>query len=214
MELKKVEFQEARRLLAEGDVLLFRGKGFWSYFIKKAAYGRYSHVGLASSHGTNGDRIWECIEFREYKGGRSVNLGTYLKLYKGEIDVYRPSSIKRVYRLDTERNEIMPITIGLNTKAVTNVMRKMTGLPYGWKRILFLAQLKIPFLRLFYSIESMSDDSIKDPVYPICSTAVAYSFAKSGFDLVHNRSDSSTEPSDIARSPLLSYIFTIEPPKS
>lgn len=211
MEVKKVEFQKARELLAEGDVLLFRGRGFWSYFIKKAAEGRYSHVGLASSHGTNGDRIWECVEFREWKGGRSVNLSTYLSRYEGEVDVYRPSSAKRAYVFNTERNEVIPVTIGLNAKAVTNIMRKMTGLPYGWKRIMLLAQMKMPLLRFFYSIDSISDDSIKDLIYPICSTAVAYSFAKTGFDLVHNRADSATEPSDIARSPLLSYIFTITP---
>jgi hypothetical protein len=74
--------------------------------------------------------------------------------------------------------------------------------------------MKIPFLRLFYSVESISDDTIKEPIYPICSTAVAYSFAKTGFDLVHNRADTATEPSDIARSPLLTYIFTIVPPSS
>lgn len=214
MKIQKVDFAEARELLAEGDVLLFRGTGFWSYFIKKGGYGRYSHVGIASSHGTNGSRVWECVEFREYKGGRSVNLKTYMEQSNIEIDVYRPSSIKRIYQYDTEIEQVMPITIGLNTKAVTNAMREMTGLPYGWRRIALLMQMKIPFLRFFYSIESISDDTLEHPIYPICSTAVAYSFSKAGFDLVHNRADRATEPSDIARSPLLSYIFTIRPPSS
>ena len=214
MELKKIDFDEAKALLAEGDVLLFRGTGFWSYFIKRVAEGHYSHVGIASSHGLNGGRMWECVEFRENKGGRSVNLKTYMQQHNLEIDVYRPASVKRSYIFNAERNEVIPVTVGLNAKAVTNTMRKMTGLPYGWKRIMLLAQMKIPFLRLFYSIDSISDDTIKEPIYPICSTAVAYSFASAGFDLVHNRSDMATEPSDIARSPLLSYIFTIRAPGS
>ena len=90
-------------------------------------------------------------------------------------------------------------------------MRKMTGLPYGWKRIWWIAQYKLPVLRFFYKIEHLVDDTSTELIYPVCSTAVAYSFSKEGFDLVHNRADKATEPSDLSRSPLLQYLFTISP---
>jgi len=203
----EINFKDAKELLSEADVLLFRGKGIWSYFIKRASEGRYSHVGLATAHGANGSKIWECVEFKENIGGRIVNLENYIDLYDGKIDVYRASDIKKIYNL--ENNSIETNKIILKKKKITNTMRNMTGLPYGWKRIAWMAQRKVPFLRWVYNIESVTDDENKDLVYPVCSTAVAYSFAKNGYDLVHNRADMATEPSDISRSPLLSYLFTI-----
>lgn len=207
-QMVEVKFKDASELLNEADILLFRGKGFWSYFIKRASEGRYSHVGLATAHGANGSKIWECVEFKENKGGRIVNLQKYVELYEGKIDVYRASSAKKVYEFMPD-GSIDNKNIVLKKKKITNTMRSMAGLPYGWKRIAWMAQRKVPFLRWLYNIESVSNDENKDLIYPVCSTAVAYSFAKNGYDLVHNRADMATEPSDISRSPLLSYLFTI-----
>ena len=89
---KHLKFSEAREHLKEGDVLLFRGTGIVSFFIKRASEGKYSHVGVASAVGSNGSTIWECVEFREGKGGRTVNLEQYVKQHSGTIDVYRPKS--------------------------------------------------------------------------------------------------------------------------
>ena len=88
-------------------------------------------------------------------------------------------------------------------------MRKMTGLPYGWRRIWYMAQLNLPFLRLSFPVESIIDDSDNELVYPVCSTAVAHCFDATGYDLVHNRTNNYVEPSDIGRSPLLNYVFTL-----
>lgn len=208
---KYLEFQQARELLDEADILLFRNKGsVTSFFIESASNGPYSHVGVASSHGDNGGRIWECVEFKEGLGGRTVNLKEYVRLHPGEIDVYRVSPIKVqcYYNVNTQKIDIRRLK--LNKKTVTNIMRKMTGLPYGWRRIWWILQRKLLMFQLFLSLDYISDDAVVDIIYPVCSTAVAYSFSQVGFDLVHNRSDSYTEPAHIANSPLLSYLFTLK----
>ena len=209
----KVNFKMAENLLQEGDVLLFRSNSIISFFIQRATEGQYSHVGLASSHGDNGGKIWECVEFREGYGGRTINLERYIQDYTNDnsfIDVYRASKYKKIYVYNKDYQKIEEQTIAVDNKIITNTMRKMTGLPYGWKRIAWIAQHKIPFLRLLYSMDSLVDDNnLDDFIYPVCSTAVAYSFSKTGYDLVNHRSDEATSPADIARSPLLSYIFTL-----
>ena len=203
-------FKKARNFLKEADVLLFRGTSFVSQILKRATSGRYSHVGIASSVGSNGGKIWECLEVREYRGGRAINLEQYLKI-DGSIDVYRPANRKRIYTYNPQTKIIQGKIVKLDHKKVTNIMRRMTGLPYGWRRIAWMAQHHIPGLRWFYNIESTVDDTTKELIYPVCSTAVAYSFSANGFDLIHERSDVSTSPSDISRSPLLSPLFTITP---
>ena len=204
---KFLSYTQAEKLLEEGDVLLFEGKSIFSFFITRVGEGKHSHVAIASIHNNNGNSLWECIEFKEWKGGRTINLERYVK--NNRIDVYRPNpkDINLLYNKDL--GIIEESSVEFDGKKVTNTMRKMTGLPYGWKRILWIAQHKIPFLRLFYSVDSIVDDSTRELVYPVCSTAVAYSYSKAEFDLVPNRNDKWTEPSDIARSALLNYMFTI-----
>lgn len=212
-ELTELDFNQAAPLLQEADILLFRSRGFFSYLIKRVSEGLYSHVGIASSHYHDEDdeKIWECIEFREWKGGRSVSLQTYIRTEDVVIDVYRPTAKKIVMSYNTITDSIESKIVRLNTHDVTDTMRKMTGLPYGWRRIAWMAQFNLPVLRWFYSMESLVDDCcLEDLVYPVCSTAIAHSFSKAGYDLIHNRSDIATEPSDISRSALLNYLFTIK----
>ena len=211
MQRINIPFGEARDLLEEGDILLFRSKGIVSFFIRRAAEGEYSHSGVASGHGSNGDQIWECVEFREWKGGRTVNLERYVHQMPGMIDVYRAASSFKLVEFDQEANEVRERKVRFNGKVVTNMMRRMTGLPYGWRRIMWLASHKLPIIRIFYSIDSViDDDHKKELVYPVCSTAVSHSFTHTGYDLVNNRADIATEPSDLSRSPLANYLFTLE----
>ena len=88
-------------------------------------------------------------------------------------------------------------------------MRKLTALPYGWRRIWWMAKHKMAGLRFFYKPDDLMIDTVKDVVYPVCSTAVSYSFNKNGYDLITNRSDEWTEPGQISMSPRLSYLFTL-----
>ncbi len=220
-----IKYQEAKPLINEGDVLLFRGQGWASYFIGVASESVYTHVAVASWH--NGDQkhlgLLECVEFREGSmfaglfnpnaagGGRTVNLLNEVLKYPGQIDVYRPVSSFTSTTFDTETKSITTKEVSFNGKAVTNVMRMMTGLPYGWRRILWLARYKLAGWRLFSDRSILMSDELHDVVYPVCSTAVAYAFNSNNFDLISNKSDSWTEPADIARSSRLSYLFTLSP---
>lgn len=212
MKRNHLKFSEAKEYLREGDILLFRGTGIVSFFIKRASEGKYSHVGVASSHGRGDDKMWECVEFREGKGGRTVNLEQYVRTHNGIIDVYRPKSEikKSIFEKHGDKWEYKENRFAFDGKCVTNIMRRLTGLPYGWRRIWWMATNKLPFLRIFMDIQSVASDKPQDIVYPVCSTAVAYSFSRCNYDLVHNRASNWTEPSDIARSSLIHYLFTLD----
>lgn len=210
-----VPYNEARPLIKEADVLLFRGQGCISNIIQRAGDGIYSHVGLASWHNHVGlDSILEITEFREGYGGRTTSLFRAYKndINDGIIDVYRASTpIKKLY-FNPNTKLIEVIHINFNARAVTNYMRNLTGLPYGWSRIWWIATHKMFGFRLFYNKNVDSDDSVKldvDKIYPVCSTAVAACFSSIGYDLIPHKSDEWTEPSALSRSAHLNYLFTI-----
>lgn len=215
-----IPFQEAISLLKEGDVLLFRGRGFISKIIGAASETPYSHVAIASF--LNGvDSIWMCVEFREGSpiaglfnknaagGGRLISLENVVKEYPSQIDVYRPIREFDKIVFNPTTHSTVSIRNQFNGKKVTNVMKKLTGLPYGWRRIWWMIKRKLILFRWFSKQDLIIDD-VKDIVYPVCSTAVAYAFNINGYDLIKNRSDEATEPGDIAKSARLNYLFTLQ----
>lgn len=203
------KYADIRTQIWEADVLLFRGTGLISKLIKIVGKNEYTHVGLASWQWVKNKRgifvpdTLELIEFREFLGGRIVNLSTQVDRFSGHIDVFRPSRHIQVF---DEKNPSGK-TKTLNPTAVTNTMRTMTGLPYGWYRIWLIAQNNMLGFRLFN--KPNNNDNYKAETYPVCSGAVARSFRKGAYDLVKIKSDDDTEPADIARSCALSYMFTL-----
>lgn len=211
MDLLLKDFKTAKPLIKEGDVLLFRGQSLTSKFLRIAGEGLHTHVGVASWH--NGDSpetgILECVEFKEWKGGRAVNLKYQVEQNNCTIDVYRPIPFFTTLYYDDTLSIVQTDRKPFDGKLVTNTMRKMTGLPYGWTRIWWIAKHKMLGLRLFVDYENLVNDTLQDVVYPVCSTAVSYAFSKHDFDLVKNRSDEWTEPAHIATSARLNYLFTL-----
>ena len=185
--------------------------------IKKAGEGAYSHVALASWYnGSRDSSLLEAVEFKEGKGGRTVNLTSAYKaqLEQNLIDVYRVTKpiYKTFYNPETKKVEKIPVDF--NSKGITRLMINLTGLPYGWRRIWWIAKNKIIGFRWFMDIDEIDNDNSKvdsSKIYPVCSTAIAACFSKHGYDLTKNRADEFMEPSDIARSAILSYIFTLAP---
>jgi|15BtaG_2_1085339.scaffolds.fasta_scaffold00359_22 hypothetical protein len=214
MEKILIPYSQAKTLIEEGDVLLFSGTSLVSRLIKRASEGDYSHVGIASWHNGSrkADALLECVEFSEQHGGRSLNMDVYVKNDKRRIDVFRPIPSFSNIEFDHKTLTTTHVKNKFDAKSVTRSMRELTGLPYGWKRILWIAKHKLPILRLFYSVDSIVKDGNgkKDIIYPVCSTSIAHAFSKSGADLVYHRSDEWTEPSDIARSTRLNYLFTLD----
>jgi hypothetical protein len=206
-------YHKAHHLIKEGDVLLFRSRAWYSWFVKSYTGSPYTHVGVASRH--NGGI--EVVEFHSNTGGGvSRNLAQIVKAFPNEIDVYRPAPIWSQCHIAISGNlagydivhKVFEFTPKVARK-ITNTMRKMTGLPYGWKRIIWMGKRKLAGLRLVYKHEDLMDDTLKDVVYPVCSTSLAYAFSKHGFDLIHNKADEWTEPGHIALSSNLAELFTI-----
>ncbi len=200
----------AHDLIEEADVLLFRSKCWYSRFIKSYTNSPYTHVALASKH--NG--LIEIIEFHGWTGGGAGrNLAQIVKQQPGQIDVYRPSSVWNLLTFNDFNLRTSDMTYFFSSKVarkITNTMRKMTGLPYGWKRIWWMAKRKLVGLRLFYKPEDLMDDELKDVIYPVCSTALSYAFSKHGFDIIKNKSDEWTEPGHVSLSSNLNKLFTID----
>lgn len=212
-----VEFNKAIDLIQEGDILLIRGDSSWSWLLKRAGESEYTHVGLATWHNgrkkdENNESLLEITEFRENIGGRTVDLARAYNYHirNRNIDVYRVSDkIQRLY-FDPRSHQLLKQEIKFNGKAITNYVRSLTGLPYGWQKIFWLFKNKI--LKYFWTFKSSYDDSLAyDPtlIYPVCSTAVAAAYSRFGYDLVNNKSDEFVEPGDLGRSSLTNYLFTL-----
>ena len=97
-----VSYKEARKLIQEADVLLFRSDKFpsISWLISTYTSGLHSHAAIAS---WDGDSL-DCVEIREFKGGRSVRLSSQVKQFSGQIDVFR--AMPQIYYETFDKNEI------------------------------------------------------------------------------------------------------------
>ena len=192
---KKIPYTEAKKLIQEGDVLLFRGRGILSWLIKRYGSGVHSHVGIAH---WDGDHL-QCVEFREFKGGRSVSLRSQVNDTPSGIDVFRAAT-----KLQYENIEYN-LTDTVRSK-ISSILILLTGLPYGWQNIWKLVKHYTPFLRL--EAQNIKDD---DPTKVlVCSTAVAYAYRMAYVDPVPYLADSAVAPADLARSALFQYQFTLE----
>jgi len=193
--MNMISYSEALPLIQEADVLLFRGKGIISWLIQRYGSGVHSHVGI--THWDNGNL--QCIEFREFKGGRSVSLKTQVNDIPFGIDVFRAAK-----RVDYENDSY--ILDDIKKSKITTTMLKLTGLPYGWKNIWKLFKHYLPFCRL--ASQNIKDNNATKIF--VCSTAVAYAYRVSYIDPVPYLADSAVTPSDLARSSLFEYQFTLQ----
>ena len=207
-----VPYHEAMSQIQEADVLLFRGEGLISWLIKRYGSGVHSHAALAHWDGDN----LECVEFREFKGGRSVSLERVIETHPENVDVFRAAKI--VQYTDCEStcpkcgmgwtcppDERYDLTEE-RAKSVSDVMLGITGLPYGWKNFWKLAKHYLPFCRL---AEQNIKDNDPTNVF-VCSTAVAYAYRMAYVDPVPYLADIAVSPADLARSSLFKYRFTIQ----
>jgi hypothetical protein len=190
-----VPYHEAENQIKESDVLLFRGEGLVSWLIKRYSSGVHSHVGMA--HWDDDDL--QCVEFREFKGGRAVSLKRVIETHPNNVDVFRAAR-----HIEFEDNDYI-FTDDVANK-IADAMKDITGLPYGWKNFWKLGKHYLPFCRL--AEQNIKDD---DPTNVfVCSTAVAYAYRVAYVDPVPYLADSAVTPADLARSSIFQYKFTIE----
>jgi hypothetical protein len=190
-----MSYSKALPLIQEADILLFRGKGIMSWLIQRYGSGVHSHVGIAHWDNEN----LQCVEFREFKGGRSVSLKRQVNSNPFGIDVFRAAK-----RVDYENDSY--VLDELTKSKITTAMLKLTGLPYGWTNIWKLVKHYLPFCRL--ARQNIKDNNATKIF--VCSTAAAYAYRMSYIDPVPYLADSAVTPSDLARSSLFEYQFTLQ----
>lgn len=195
-----LSISEHSEQIATGDVLLFRaGDGLVSRLISVGGRGPWSHAALAAWWG---DDLF-CLEVREWYGGRAVLLDREVAKRPQRIEVYR-------LRADLRTAEMALRSDTVAMHAVVRTMARFAGGNYGYRSVLRTALYHLPFIR--FAMKPMTDDEMENGLPPYCSQAVAYSYRVSGdCDLVPNAADCVTEPSDLARSALLEYQFTLVP---
>jgi len=184
----QVEYREARRWIASGDLLLFRRRSL----IAIAGRSEYSHAAMTA--------WWDldlfCLEVREWYGGRAVTLSSQVEKHPGRIDVFEVNPDLR-----------WP---AYSRRGAVRYMRRLAGCPYGYGGIALAAMFHLPVFRLFARAEL--DDTATSRFPPFCSQAVAAADRiGGGVDPVPHLPDYLVEPADLARSPFYRYRFTLQP---
>jgi hypothetical protein len=186
--LRFVPLADARSLVRDGDLLLFRRRGL----ISIAGRGRHSHAAKAAWWG---DDLF-CLEVREWHGGRAVTLQSQVRRRPGRIDLFRANPNNRWPEYDRTRATIL--------------MRRLAGCDYGYAAVLAAAMLHLPFVRM--AVRAEVEDSAIDRRPPFCSQACAMvDRVGGGVDPVPHLADRLTEPADLARSPFYRYELTLVP---
>lgn len=187
-----VPLNEASEEIRDGDLLLFRGRGFLSRLIGVAGRSEYTHAARVVWWGADAF----CCEVRELKGGRAVTLASQVAKYPGAIDVFEtnPASRWRLY----------------NRRGAVRYMRRLAGCDYGYWSVLLAALRHLPLWRFLVRAEAEDLRSGEQP--PFCSQACAMADRiGGGVDPVPHLADRLTEPGDLARSPFYRYRFTLVP---
>ena len=202
--MNPIKYDQAKELIKEGDILLFRGSGTIGFLIKRYTGGLHSHVALAHKDGD----ILECVEFREFMGGRSVSLKSQVDNSPLNIDVFRPVKSISYEEMDAEGNTklIEKNYTEETASAMTEDIIRWTGQPYGWSNIWKMFLRFIPGARLFQ--KNINDDEVAKA--KVCSTAVTVALRRNFMDPVPYLADDRVSPADLARSPILQYLFTID----
>jgi hypothetical protein len=187
-DLKYVSYQQARHLVRDSDLLLFRRRGL----ISIAGRGDHSHAAKAAWWG---DDLF-CLEVREWHGGRAVTLSSQVRRFPARIDVYQANPQERWPEYDR--------------RAATSVMRRLAGCGYGYAGVLAASLLHLPLVRLVARADVRDGELSGRP--PFCSQACAMSDrVGGGVDPVSHLADRMTLPADLARSPFYKYQFTLTP---
>jgi len=198
-----IDFEEAKNLIKEGDVLLFRGSGLIGFFIKRLTSGVHSHVALAHWDGN----LLQCVEFREFMGGRIVALKGQVGKNSKSIDVFRP--VRSITYDQIVDGEVVSVEKNFTEEvsfSTSEAIIQWTGQKYGWRNILGMFLRFVPGIRLLK--QNTNDDDIAKA--KVCSTAVAVALRKNFMDPIPFLADDRVSPADLARSPLIQYMFTIK----
>ena len=185
-----VSFAERHFEVVDGDLLLFRGRGWIARCIGAAGRSPYSHAARAAWWG---DDLF-CCETRGWTGGRAVTLASQVRRFPGQIDVFETNPGGRWSNYDRA--------------AAVRYMRRLAGHDYGFASVARAALLHLPVIRL--GLRPALGDGAATSLPPFCSEACAMADRiGGGVDPVPFLADRLTEPGDLARSSFYQYRFTL-----
>jgi len=189
-------YRQARRLVRDGDLLLFRDR---SSAIAILGRGEYSHAATAWWHGSlrGPQRVLLLSEFRQWQGGRNVTLSSQVRGYPGRIDVFRPKCPSFV------------------AAAAAEELVRLAGHPYGWLGIARCGCFHAPLVRwLAPRIWDTSDTTLSPRGCFFCSQACGWSGRKwarqlgDTWDPVPGLADWAIEPNHLAHSGSYERVLT------
>jgi len=183
-------YADARCKIRDGDLLLFRPRGWIWRVVGVAGRSCYTHAAMAGWWKVGPTRRLMCVEMTA-GGGRAQLLSNLAARWPGAIDVYRANAARR--KFSRERALLRMIEI--------------TGREYGWWNLARAALVHLPIFR--FLVRPATDDREATAWPPFCSQAAAEAYRAGGVDPVPNLADRLTEPGDLARSPFFQYRFTL-----
>jgi uncharacterized protein YycO len=177
------KYDQIRAAIKDGDILLYKGSGFFSDLIKRFTKSEYSHAGVVSWW-HNRLMVLEAVG----RGVVATPISENISKYHGEV-------IWCVYR----------VGIPYDTRiSMLYWAQLQLGKEYSeWKLVKF--GLKILFKR-----KLDQDDRWRKSNKLFCSQYVSQMYNVGGLDLKENLSDEFTSPDDIAKSPKIKVCAKLE----
>jgi hypothetical protein len=172
----EIAYDDHRTEIQNGDVLLYRGKGFESRIIQWATHSLYSHAGIAVWWN---DRlmVMEAVG----KGVVVMPLSTNVAAYRGDVEWFAARE---------------PLSVTERHRLVAFAQREL-GKDYAlWKAVLL-------GIRILFQRDREKRDSLRREGQLFCSHYVAETYNAVGRDLKRGVSDRFMSPGDIAGSPVL-----------
>lgn len=184
--------EEAADEIDDGDLLLFRGRGWLSTAIAWGGRSAYSHAARAARW----EGILFCCEVREWYGGRAVTLASQLPRYPDGIDVFEANPDNRWPEYDRRG-------------ALRWTLAQATG-EYGYRALCRAVWQRTRCGRLG---AAFADEVCGGAAF--CSQACAAADRLGGgVDPTPHLADGFTEPGDLARSLFYRYRCTLSPRSS
>ena len=184
MESKELKYDDVRKKIRDGDILLYKGQTFISYLIKIFTKSEYSHAGIA---------VWwneRLMVMEAIRKGVIVNpLRRSVNRYKGSVEWF--SCTKEID--DPDRRKMIIFAQG------------ELGKDFGFWLLFWFA-----FMISFFYRNLDKRDAFRREKKLFCSLYVAEIYHQADIDLKRDRSDRFTSPADIAKSPLLAYRQTLK----
>lgn len=192
--IRPVVYREVRDSIRNGDIGLFRPRGFEGDVIAAATKTRYSHATLL---GWAGDHPWRTLMFGEtleHADARAIDAASQVERWPGICDVYRVTTSDLPSRYWTKQ---------YNGNAAWHFVCHAAGSKYGWRHIPRV------FARRSLGLDVPAIPNSDDPQYPRDCSALVHAALRFADGPQIKEYDADVVPGDLANIPGVSYLFTL-----